>query len=587
MLKLHHETDRTEPRQGTVWRCSRGYPRPIMISIGLYWRTLRHLHFTQIAYQLYYRLMPVPVARQLQGAVRRELAEAGRLQRFATPVVPAVTAGQIGFLNHTRPLVAEAIDWASAAEPKLWRYNLHYFDYLHWPVYATVLKQQLIDSWIAGNPATAGDGWEPYPLSLRVVNWIKAWLQGGLASQPVPGHWLDSLATQLAWLERRVEYHLLANHLLKNGKALFFGGLFLAGPDADRWRRLGLAILLREADEQVLADGGHFERSPMYHGIVLEDLLDVLNLLQLAPGLVDAADQARLTAAATCAQRFMAGITAGDGRIPLFNDAAFGIAPEAAVLLDYGQRVLGIAVPIDERICFPDTGYYGYRRGGDSLIVDCGPVGPDYQPGHTHCDTLSYELCVAGQRVVVDTGTHSYGIDALRDQARRTSSHNTVQLDGVEQSEIWGAFRVGRRARPLRATLSAWQDGRLLFSGSHDGYRHLPGQPLHERRIVMAAAGCWEIHDLITGNPAGKHQALSCIHLDPSFVVRQEAGGSFMLLQADRGMALRLTVTCGSAARLGRGYHFPEFGLCQENNVICVERTGALPIEMHYRIERL
>jgi uncharacterized heparinase superfamily protein len=116
-------------------------------------------------------------------------------------------------------------------------------------------------------------------------------------------------------------------------------------------------------------------------------------------------------------------------------------------------------------------------------------VGPDYQPGHTHCDTLSYELCVAGQRVVVDAGTHSYGLDEWRDLARRTSSHNTVQLDGCEQSEIWGAFRVGRRARPLRATLSAWQDGRLLFSGSHDGYRHLPGHPRHERRIVMVATG--------------------------------------------------------------------------------------------------
>jgi hypothetical protein len=101
------------------------------------------------------------------------------------------------------------------------------------------------------------------------------------------------------------------------------------------------------------------------------------------------------------------------------------------------------------------------------------------------------------------------------------------------------------------------------------------------------AAGSWEVHDLITGNAAGKHQALSCIHLDPSFVVQAEARGSFMLLQADRGMALRLTVTCGSAATVKSGYHFPEFGLCRENSVICVERTGALPIEMHYRIERL
>jgi uncharacterized heparinase superfamily protein len=592
---------------------------------------VRHLRFSQIAWQLYYRLMPVPVARQVSGAVRRELPVsipaarqvggtargelpgAGTLQPFAAPVVPDITADQISFLNHTRPLDVAALDWVSAAETKLWRYNLHYFDYLHWPVYPAAMKRQLIDSWIAANPATAGDGWEPYPVSLRVVNWIKAWL-GGELPEP-PQHWLDSLATQLAWLERRVEYHLLANHLLKNGKALLFGGLFLAGPDAERWRRLGLEILLREADEQILADGGHFERSPMYHCIVLEDLLDVLNVLRVVPGrgqvsagepemvsaakpemvsaagpgLVSAADEARLTAAATRALGFLAGITAGDGRIPLFNDAAFGIAVEPAALLDYGERVVGasaVGAP-PTRIFFPDTGYYGYRQGGDSLIVDCGPVGPDYQPGHTHCDTLSYELCVDGQRMVVDTGTHSYGIDGVRHQARRTSSHNTIQLDGLEQSEIWGAFRVGRRARPGQVTLSAWQDGRLLFSGSHDGYQHLPGQPRHERRIVMATVGCWEIHDLITGNTGARHEALSCIHLDPQFSVRLEKQGIFVLTHAEAGLALRLSVTCGSAARIKSGYYFPEFGLSRENNVICIERTGVLPIETHYRIERL
>ncbi|MEZ5563460.1 MAG: alginate lyase family protein [Gammaproteobacteria bacterium] len=560
-----------------------------MTSPGRYWRTLRHLRLSQIAYQLYYRLVPAPRARKLSGLQRRGDLHA---LAFAPPVVPDITVEQISFLNSTRPLDVAAMDWAAAAEPKLWRYNLHYFDYLHWRVYPAAMKQQLIDSWIAGNPPTAGDGWEPYPVSLRAVNWIKAWLSDA-PEQGVPQARLDSLATQLAWLEKRLEYHLLANHLLKNGKALFFGGVFFSGPEAERWRERGLEILLREADEQILADGGHYECSPMYHCIVLEDYLDVLNLLRAVPKLVPAEAETRLRAAAGRALQFLADITAGDGRIPLFNDAAFGIAPEPAVLLDYGSRVAGAAsaaptaIAAPARIDLPDTGYYGYRQGGDSLIVDCGPVGPDYQPGHTHCDTLSYELCVAGRRVVVDAGTHSYGIDGLRHHARRTSSHNTVQLDGVEQSEIWGAFRVGRRARPLQATLSAWQDGRLLFSGSHDGYRHLPGQPRHERRIVMAIAGRWEIHDLITGNAGEKHQALSCIHLDPSFMVQVETWGTFMLLHAEGGLALRLTVTCGSATRLAGGYHFPEFGLCRENSVICVERTGVLPIEMHYRIERL
>ena len=63
--------------------------------------------------------------------------------------------------------------------------------------------------------------------------------------------------------------------------------------------------------------------------------------------------------------------------------------------------------PTGTRIFLPDTGYYGYRQGGDSLIVDCGPVGPDYQPGHAHCDTLSYELHVGGVPIVVDSGSAS------------------------------------------------------------------------------------------------------------------------------------------------------------------------------------
>ena len=244
----------------------------------------------------------------------------------------------------------QSVDWVSADLPKLWRYNLHYFDYLHWPVYEDDMKARLIDSWLAAQPVPAGDGWEPYPLSLRAVNWIK-FLLSGTTGQPIPQPWLDSLATQLAGLESRVEYHLLANHLLKNGKALLFGGIFFEGACADRWRMLGLQILTREADEQILPDGGHFERSPMYHCIVLEDLLDLVNLCRSNPGLVPPAAEATLTVAAIRARDFLVAITAGDGRIPLFNDSAFGITAEPTALLDYAQRVLAGPPPTVPRRC--------------------------------------------------------------------------------------------------------------------------------------------------------------------------------------------------------------------------------------------
>ncbi|MEO8225475.1 MAG: alginate lyase family protein [Gammaproteobacteria bacterium] len=557
---------------------------------SLYWQTARHLRPSQIAYQLLRRAFPLPGQHTVSDIrVRGGL----KPQPFARPVVPVIGPQEIAFLNRARPLDVADVDWAAADFPKLWRYNLHYFDYLQWPVYGAAAKARLIDSWIVAHPVPAGDGWEPYPLSLRVVNWIRYWLSGKRVG-PVPPQWLASLATQLAGLESRVEYHLLANHLVKNGKALLFGGMFFEGAAADRWRELGLHILTRQADEQILPDGGHFERSPMYHCIVLEDYLDALNMVRSGPRLVPAAVEEQLVEAAIRALAFLADTRAGDGRIPLFNDAAFRIAVEPSDLLDYGARVLaqgkisGVPARLagSERVCFPDTGYFGYREGGDSLLIDCGPVGPDYQPGHAHCDTLSYELCVDGQRVIVDTGVFGYEPDDLRTYARRTASHNTVEVDGAEQSEIWGAFRVGRRAHPLQPSLGHWEQGRLEFQGAHDGYRRLKGSPVHHRRIRMQRGGPWDVFDLITGSGGHHHRAVSYVHLAGDMDAVQEDPATFRLAHRVSGLSLRLRVTGGSLARLTSGYHFPEFGLRRDNKIISIEREGNLPLEMHYRIER-
>jgi len=555
----------------------------------LYWRTARYLRPSQVAYQLLRRLSPLPSVSPVTGMSLR-----GGVQPhvFASPPVPRIGAGEISFLNQSRPLDLNSVDWVSADRSKLWRYNLHYFDYLHWPVYGSDMKARLVDSWIAAHPVPAGDGWEPYPLSLRVVNWMKFWL-AGTAGEPPGQRRLDSLATQLAGLESRVEYHLLANHLVKNGKALLFGGVFFQGKRADRWLKLGLEILCREADEQILPDGGHYERSPMYHCIVLEDYLDAVNLLRSQPGLVPPEGQACLKRAATRALRFLAGIRAGDGNIPLFNDAAFGIAVEPDELLRYGARVLDGGAPArvpsadgPERLCFPDTGYFGYRQNSESLIIDCGTVGPDYQPGHAHCDTLSYELCVDGERVVVDAGVYSYDPGDMRWLARRTASHNTVEIDGQEQSEIWGAFRVARRARPLSPAIGEWRQGALEFAGSHDGYRRLAGRPVHTRRVSMQPGGPWEVFDLITGEGADRHRVRSCVHLADNLEVTRENPVTFRLHNPVSGLMLRLSVTGSNPARMESGYHFPGFGLRKNNKIIIIERENTLPIEIHYRIER-
>src|SRR5262249_26234360 len=130
-----------------------------------------------------------------------------------------------------------------------------------------------------------------------------------------------------------------------------------------------------------------------------------------------------------------------------------------------------------------ESGYYVCRNGEDVMILDCGSIGPDYQPGHAHCDTLSYELAINGRRVIVDSGVFDYEPSSERAYARSTRAHNTVVVDGEDQSEIWGVFRVARRAKPLRAFFEKQLNGSIRFEGTHDGYARLVGRPIHKRHM--------------------------------------------------------------------------------------------------------
>src|SRR5690606_4780416 len=115
------------------------------------------------------------------------------------------------------------------------------------------------------------------------------------------------------------------------------------------------------------------------------------------------------------------------------------------------------------------------------------PVGPDYLPGHAHADTLSFELSLFGQRVLVNSGTSCYGHGSERIRQRGTTAHNTVVVDGADSSEVWSGFRVARRARAINPEVHDHQG--LEASCSHDGYHRLPGRVTHHRRWRLTEVG--------------------------------------------------------------------------------------------------
>lgn len=521
----------------------------------LYFHTLRYLKPIQLYGRLLFRLRrPAPDLRP-PPALRPTTGQWARCARVVSMTGPA----RFHFLSVTRTLTSAA-DWNRSDWPKLWLYNLHYFDDLNADGAAARLEwhRALMARWIVENPPAVGNGWEPYPLSLRLVNWIK-WLAAGNA--PEAGV-VQSLAVQARWLMGRLEWHLLGNHLLANAKALVFAGTFFSGPEADVWREKGLAILRREHAEQILEDGGHFERSPMYHAIILEDLLDLIQLAQRWPGTMDPAAVTEWRRLALRMLDWLAAMTHPDGGIAFFNDAAFGIAPKLAELgayaVELGMVAGGLKSALQSAL---QSGYVRVWRNDAVLIADVGEIGPDYLPGHAHADTLSFELSVFGQRVVVNSGTSEYGLGAERLRQRGTAAHSTVQIDGADSSEVWSGFRVARRARPVDFAASEDADA-VELTCAHDGYRRLPGRPLH-RRIWRMTEQDLRVTDTVEG---GFGEAMARFYLHPA-VTASSAGDSGLLTLPD-GHIIRWSATGGAARVIAATWH-PEFG--QSIASMCIE----------------
>ncbi len=420
--------------------------------------------------------------------------------------------------------------WDDASRAKLWLYNLHYFDDLNAEGAAArdAWHVALMDDWIREYPPGGGTGWEPYPTSLRIVNWIKRHLDG----RPLSAGQRESLAVQVRWLSRRLEWHLLGNHLFANAKALVMAGLVFDGAEADRWLAKGLSIVHRELLEQVLPDGGNFERSTMYHSIFLEDLLDLINVARSYPDptMAAAVDLWRETAGRMLS--WLQALCHPDHEISLFNDAAIGIAPSPGELVAYAGR-LGIPAPtsfdaaatVSPKVTvLPESGYVRIENASAVALLDVAAVGPDYLPGHAHADTLSFELSVFGRRLIVNGGTSGYGLGPERQRERGTAAHSTVVLDGQDSSEVWGRFRVARRARPFGLSVSTRAD-EAVVACSHDGYRRLPGRPVHRREWCLRTGGL-KVWDKVEG---GFQTAEARYHFHPETRVSVQGEGRLTL----------------------------------------------------------
>ncbi len=453
--------------------------------------TIKHLRLTQVYYQLYYLIRNKFFKKNYKKKLQEKISPLHWNDSFLYHNTFKVN-NTFTFLNLTHQFT-DNIDWNYPRNGKLWTYNLNYFDFLNQKQISKDEGLKLIKDYLK-NEDNLNDGKEPYPISLRGINWIKFLSKNTICDVEIN----QVLYNHYQTLIHNLEYHLLGNHLLENGYSLLFGAYYFKD---EALYKIAKRILTKELTEQVLNDGGHFELSPMYHQILLHRLLDCINLVKNNLWKQDGL-MIFLEDKAVQMLSWLQAVTYHNGNIPMVNDSAYDIAPSSHQLFEYGNY---LSLQWSE-IALSDSGYRMFNVGNYELFVDVGNIGPKYQPGHAHSDTFSFELYIENNPIIVDVGTSTYEKNELRLQERETASHNTIKIDDYEQSKVWDGFRVAQRAKIIDIKEDANQ-----VEATHNGYKKLG---ILHTRIFLTKTSEIIIEDIISKE--SDKQQIAFFHFHPS-----------------------------------------------------------------------
>ncbi len=503
--------------------------------LNLLFNTIRYLKPVQVRYRIFYF-----IRRKLKGSQRMDGSHSVYNNTCQSlNLLPSISANSSYFpersfqflnLKHT---FQKEIDWDFSRYGKLWTYNLNYFEFLLQKEISQEDGIKLIDNFIDSIEKNS-TGIDPYPLSLRIINWIKFIVH----HQINPEKYKNILWAQVQLLTKQKEYHLLGNHLLENGFALLFGAYFFNDPGIYKQAK---KILVKELDEQILEDGAHFELSPMYHSLMTFRVMDSYNLI-LCNNLFDQELKSFFKEKAELMLSFLQKISYQNGDIPLMNDSANGVAPCNEDLFSYAAS-LGLLVHESK---LSRSGYRKLTNDIFDLFFDVCEVGPTYQPGHAHADTLSFELYIHNRPVIVDTGTSTYEVNEIRFYERSTAAHNTVSICGENSSQVWAGHRVGKRAQT-----KITEDTDSCVIASHDGYFKRFG--INHRRCIRLNETEIFIEDNVTRGEGTAH-----FHFHPNEEIEisgKEVRGKDFVMMFENALSLQLKAS----------HYSPEFNVRIEN----------------------
>lgn len=543
------------------------------------------------------RVRPQPIARD---TARYRAAIDDSTRAHYRDAATAAASGTVTFLGESVDFDGPVPDWDHdrlTEFPLLWRLKLQAFEPLEWLVLgytgpdASDGLDERFDRWIldwtGANPIGAHQylrrSWIPHAVSLRLLNWCRYAAWADHDSSTAAGRSLyHSIYKNAAFLSKHVEWDVGGNHLIENAAALVIAGVLFDAHETG-WVETGLDILEHAAETQFLADGGHFERSPMYHVMSVGRYLTAASVLEEAG--YDVPPSIAQTAANGIA--FLDALEPPNGRLPLLNDAVYGEVDTIQTVHSYATAV-GVD-PGDGRsreaggTSKPPTasGYYWLETGDARMLVDGGPVGPGHLPGHSHNDQLQFCLWVGETPMIVDAGTYEYAPTVRRRYSRSVRAHNTVQVGDTEPISLAGQYAMGARAAPTVTrydpTEPARFEGRFRAPGRlRDAVASVPGvgsdraRPYTHRRTIAAA----DEHVLVT-DAVDETPFTSRLHFHPSVTVREVEPGAYVATAgAGRAHVHVSVLTADITSRAVSSEYYPAFGVREERTSLEFEVEG-------------
>lgn len=477
------------------------------------------------------------------------------------------------FLNKELNLAKH--QWMPNSVEKLWKYNLHYFDYLFLYKHDTLGDlhlNKLIESWISNNAKGSKVSWDPYPLSLRLVNWSKWHLSNKVSNSLFSA----SMHQQASFLSKNIEYHIQGNHLLANAKALIFSGAIL-GRHGIKYLKKGKNLLFGEINKQILQDGAHFELSPMYHSIILNDFYDLIQLSNIEKSIFKYKEIELIKKITRRMLFWIREMSHLDGKLSYFNDSVEGIAKSFEELSNY-HDFLGLGLIDDDYKLFDYSGFGILNNETNNIkcIFDMTNIMSSFQPGHSHADSLSFECSINKEKIITNLGISTYQDLQKRFEERSTHSHSTVEINEKNSTETWHFFRVGRRARVFE---KAFNEKENYMIASHDGYRHLKGKPNHTRKIQV------KDQSLIVTDNIQSESLVDVIkiffHLTPNCKVK--ILDSYSCIISSEINKLLFESTFNPITLIERNY-CNSFGNITKTNSVCISLTNFRDLENKVRI---